>query len=323
MTDPTTGMSKGFGFVQYADPAAAATALGVMNGWDLEGRALIVKPADRNAGEKTSRAPPAAQVVLPTLAPAPAASDNLYVSGVPQQWTEAELNVFFGTYGTVVSSLVLKDKSTGKSRGSAMVRYADSATAALAIQTLNGHRVEGGVKALEVKFADRAEERKPKRTGPPERSLEAGYQQVQRFDPYGPRASFRVLPAAPAPALAYSHLSPPGALPVQAAGFAPAPAPSVTIPRRYECVPEDGANLHITGLEKNLTDLHLYQAFSGFGAINSVRVILDHSGQPKGFGFVQFMRTADAQTAMASVDGLPVGSKAWVVTPHKKREAKA
>ena len=50
--DKMSGRSKGFGFVEFGDEAAAQKAIDAMNGKDIEGRALVVNiarpAADRN-----------------------------------------------------------------------------------------------------------------------------------------------------------------------------------------------------------------------------------------------------------------------------------
>jgi RNA recognition motif-containing protein len=49
--DRETGRSRGFGFVTYADDAAADRAVAEMNGADLDGRKLMVNEArDRGPG---------------------------------------------------------------------------------------------------------------------------------------------------------------------------------------------------------------------------------------------------------------------------------
>lgn len=45
ITDRATGRSKGFGFVTFADPAAAENAINAMSNKEIEGRALVVNAA--------------------------------------------------------------------------------------------------------------------------------------------------------------------------------------------------------------------------------------------------------------------------------------
>lgn len=46
--DRSTGASKQFGFVEMHDPKAAQEAINKLNGAELEGARLVVKPADTN-----------------------------------------------------------------------------------------------------------------------------------------------------------------------------------------------------------------------------------------------------------------------------------
>jgi RNA recognition motif-containing protein len=49
VTDRQTGQSRGFGFVSFADDAAAANAIAQMNGAMLDGRAIRVNEAQERA----------------------------------------------------------------------------------------------------------------------------------------------------------------------------------------------------------------------------------------------------------------------------------
>ena len=56
ITDRDTGRSKGFGFVEMSDSAAAKAAMQGLNGKELEGRALTVNEAKpREPRRETSR----------------------------------------------------------------------------------------------------------------------------------------------------------------------------------------------------------------------------------------------------------------------------
>lgn len=48
---------------------------------------------------------------------------NLYISNLPKDVTEKDLETIFGVFGEIVQRNVLKDKITGLPRGVAFVRY--------------------------------------------------------------------------------------------------------------------------------------------------------------------------------------------------------
>ena len=50
ITDRDSGRSRGFGFVTFADPAAAQAAMEEMNGAELDGRTLNVDIAQERSG---------------------------------------------------------------------------------------------------------------------------------------------------------------------------------------------------------------------------------------------------------------------------------
>jgi|UniRef100_A0A7S4GK66 RNA recognition motif-containing protein len=310
MMDPSTGMGRGFGFVQFSDPHAAATAVAALNGFDVEGQQILVKPADRRPGDKPG--PSRVGVVPQAASPStPPPSSNVFVGGIPIHWTEAELNTYMGTYGGIDSSVVLKDKVTRQSKGAAMVKYVDTKSAAVAVQTLHGYLLEGQSRPLEVKFADSPEQRNAKRTM---QSNPFPVQAAQRFSPYGKGAVAKPQVLSTSSSVsALSSVRPPSVRPMQ-----PAPLTQIVIPKRMDVAPEDGANLHIWGLDPNLTDLHLYEAFAPYGAISSVRAMRDAAGGAKGYGFVHFYSIQDAGKAMAALNGVKVGVREWEVTWHKR-----
>jgi len=60
--------------------------------------------------------------------------------------------VFFTPYGEVASAKVIKDRTTGESRGFGFVEMGDDAAAKKAIAELNGATVEGqNVKVMEAR----------------------------------------------------------------------------------------------------------------------------------------------------------------------------
>ncbi|XP_019704821.1 splicing factor-like protein 1 [Elaeis guineensis] len=63
--DRTTGLSKGYGFVKYADVSMANAAIAAMNGYHLEGRVIAVRVAGKPPQPAVTPGPPAS--VAPTF----------------------------------------------------------------------------------------------------------------------------------------------------------------------------------------------------------------------------------------------------------------
>jgi len=83
---------------------------------------------------------------------------NIYVSNLSHNVTEAELKALFEEYGRVGSTVVIKDKVSGESRGFGFVDMPSKTEAMTAIQALNGHDVSG--RKLTVKEALPREDKK-------------------------------------------------------------------------------------------------------------------------------------------------------------------
>jgi RNA recognition motif-containing protein len=70
-------------------------------------------------------------------------SMNLYVGNLSFQTKEDDLAELFATHGEVVSSKIVTDRDTGRSRGFGFVEMTDRAAGEQAIATLNGKDVDG------------------------------------------------------------------------------------------------------------------------------------------------------------------------------------
>ncbi|MCO5586369.1 hypothetical protein L7F22_040309 [Adiantum nelumboides] len=79
-------------------------------------------------------------------------SDNthLYVACLPSSVNDDQLLSLFSPFGQVLLAEVMKDPSTGLSKCSGFVKFADAVDAAQAAALMNGYQVDG--KVLEVKF---------------------------------------------------------------------------------------------------------------------------------------------------------------------------
>ncbi|KAL8225152.1 hypothetical protein R6Q57_017709 [Mikania cordata] len=70
-------------------------------------------------------------------------SAYVYVGGIPFDLTEGDLLAIFAQYGEIVDVNLVRDKSTGKSKGFAFVAYEDQRSTVLAVDNLNGAQILG------------------------------------------------------------------------------------------------------------------------------------------------------------------------------------
>ena len=75
---------------------------------------------------------------------------TLYVGNLPWTTTPEDLTNFFGSYGEVISSRIITDRETGRSRGFGFVEVAD-ADAEKIVEAVNGVDMNG--RALTVNEA--------------------------------------------------------------------------------------------------------------------------------------------------------------------------
>ncbi|XP_050454531.1 sex-lethal homolog isoform X2 [Cataglyphis hispanica] len=134
MKDYKTGYSYGFGFVNYAKAEDAATAISTLNGLQVQNKRL-----------KVSFARPSGEEIKET---------NLYVTNLPRNITESQIDEIFSKFGNIVQKNILKDKLTGLPRGVAFVRFDKREEAQEAIAQLHGTIPDGGSEPLSVKIAE-------------------------------------------------------------------------------------------------------------------------------------------------------------------------
>jgi len=70
-------------------------------------------------------------------------SRTIFVGNVSYQASEEALRELFEVAGSVTSVSIPKDRETGRPRGFAFVEFADSSSAATAIDTLDGSHLDG------------------------------------------------------------------------------------------------------------------------------------------------------------------------------------
>ena len=131
--DRATGYSYGFGFVDFASVADAMRAVDTLNGMQLQNK--HIKVAYARTGENVK-------------------GGNLYVRNLPTALNQYQVQEIFIPFGVVVQCRILSDQATGVSKGIGFVLFETRDQAQEAINSLNGHVLEGYTEALSVQFAE-------------------------------------------------------------------------------------------------------------------------------------------------------------------------
>jgi len=83
-----------------------------------------------------------------------------------------------------------------------------------------------------------------------------------------------------------------------------------------------GINLYIKNLDDDITEEQLRKEFSVFGNIRSIKIMIDERTNSKGFGFICFDSTEEAQRAITEMNNrpLPGSNKPLYVAYHEPKE---
>jgi RNA recognition motif-containing protein len=85
-----------------------------------------------------------------------------------------------------------------------------------------------------------------------------------------------------------------------------------------------GKKLYVGNLSYDVSSSDLETLLSSHGTVLSAEVISDRStGQSKGFGFVEMDSEAEAQAAIAALNGQEQGGRALTVNEAKPREPRS
>ena len=85
-----------------------------------------------------------------------------------------------------------------------------------------------------------------------------------------------------------------------------------------------GNKLYVGNLPYSFRDQDMEQAFSQYGTVSSAKVMMERdTGRSKGFGFVEMGSDAEAQAAIAGMNGQQIGGRGLVVNEARPMEARA
>ena len=80
-------------------------------------------------------------------------------------------------------------------------------------------------------------------------------------------------------------------------------------------------NIYVGNLAREATEDELRQAFEAFGQVASATIIKDKfSGEARGFGFVEMPAKAEAQAAIAGMNGKQLKGRTLTVNEARPRD---
>lgn len=154
----TEHKSKGFGFVNFADPEGAAQAVENLDGFEFQGatgKKLYVCRAQKKEEREKELRDRFEQLKIERQKKY--AGVNLYVKNLGDDIEDERLNREFSKYGKITSAKVMRDHN-GKSRGFGFVCFTTNEEATKAVSEMNNRMLDG--KPLYVALAQRKEDRR-------------------------------------------------------------------------------------------------------------------------------------------------------------------
>ncbi|XP_046805640.1 ELAV-like protein 2 isoform X1 [Lucilia cuprina] len=291
--DKVTGQSLGYGFVNYVKQEDAEKAISSLNGLRLQNKTIKVSIA-RPSSESIKGA-------------------NLYVSGLPKNMTQPDLEQLFSPYGKIITSRILCDNITagpidqGLSKGVGFIRFDQRHEADQAIKALNGTIPKNATEPIVVKFANNPSNNK-------------AFQPLTAYlTPQNPRT--RGFPtgaagAAAAAAAAAIHPTAAGRYSSVISRYSPLTG-DILANTMLPGNPINGSGwcIFVYNLAQETEENVLWQLFGPFGAVQSVKVIRDlQTNKCKGFGFVTMTNYEEAVLAIQSLNGYTLGNRVLQVS---------
>lgn len=342
MKDKATGRSRGFGFVQYASAEAADQVIQDAAAHSIDGQKFEVKRCNvprtaKKAPRATpysvpvQRGPAMVQRARPSSRPAPAAAwgpalgtgrmhapraplyaapspmmtDKVFVGGVGECHEELFVD-YFGRYGGIVDVVVMRDKTTGKSRGFGFVQFETPQAVDAIMQHGQPPHVDGRMVEISGNHYLNGKQVEVKRSIPKEVMAGAASRAPAAYAP----AAYA--PAAYAPPVAYA---PPASR---------APKATIRPPRPNK---EGRADKVFVGGLGDCSEEEFVAYFEQFGTLIDHVVMKDKvTGKSRGFGFVQYDDPAAVDEIMARYTDHQINGK-WVevkrCVPEEKGDGKS
>lgn len=212
-------------------------------------------------------------------------NERVFVSGLPPDLSEEQLNSIFGAYGSLTQV-----RNLGASR-CCVLTFATVDEAKWVVENLDGNMPEGITQPVSVRFG------KPEgpglAAGPPGGApgLQGGFQRLA-----GPAAGVR-------PQFNAGGMSNGGA--GKGGGIKELKRSLEGTMPSFKMARTDANQVYVSGLPPDTTNGDLFEIFTPFGAIppKGIKALQNPGGVCKGVGFVDFINEADALQAVTALNG--------------------
>lgn len=305
-----SGHSMGYGFVKFRNHSNAEKALKNLDGLILQHKKI-----------KVSFARPANE---------PIKTANVYVSGLKNSITEAELINMFSKYGKVLTVKVMNnDGDARKAMAIGFVRFEKHQSAENAIESLDQTRPLDNPTRIRVSFAKQSKD------------PGQGYEMIQAniinvpFSGYGNGGIL-------------NGVIPKSLLPFHAAKFAHGVGKwyqsgenIIDLLKRFEVWPRanegddmfpvndgmyaaapDGKGyvIFVFNLASEVEEIHLWRLFGPFGAITDIKIVYDkETKKSRGFAFITMLNYREAEVAIRTLNQTTFKGKVLQVSFKKER----
>lgn len=318
VVNPETKVSKGFGFVTFADLEDAQSALEELNNADFDGKKIRVEyaqPRHREIDEKLGRSVPAAAAIKNKQEREDQRTQNqpprLIVRNLP--WsieTPEQLSRLFLSFGKVKHAVL--PKKGDKLQGFGFIVLRGKKNAEKALQSLNGKEVDGRQLAVDWAVEKEAWEKANGATQEEKEEDEEEKEETEDVDLEDKEGSEEV-PNEEASSDDDEDEDMEDLEGDLENGDEDEEDEEEKEDDRTECT------IFLRNLPFTCTDESLYEHFTQFGPLRYARIVIDHETQrPRGTGFVCFWKVDDAITC---IRGAPKTTE--ITTGDKERSKPA
>ncbi|AQL04381.1 Polyadenylate-binding protein 5 [Zea mays] len=327
--DILSGVSLGYGYVNFYSRQEATRALEALNFTPLIGKYIRVMFSNRDPSlRKSGRA-------------------NLFVKNLEPNIDSKNLYEIFSSFGAILSCKVATD-SAGQSKGYGFVQYETEESAEAAINGLNGMLANN--RKMFVGLHMRRRDREVKFTNVYIKNLPTEFSEDdlrQEFAPFGEITSAVVMRDADGASKCFGFVNfkkPEFAIEAVEKANGKAIGDKTLYVGRAQKKEErkaelktrfgrgrdnkvdkpNGINLYLKNIDDGINDEGLKKLFEEFGQVASCKVMVDARGRSKGSGFVSFATAEAGQRAINRMNGRIVGKKPlYVGLAQPKEERKA